>query len=121
MDESINPYTDLCDLCCDWVGTNKGAPASVVASNYPELMEQVLIHFTKMDVTGADEFIQYACFGNWERMHVTRIEETLDANAWAKILVDEIFYCSDRWSWDRIIRVQWIYQRLRCMVRMMQE
>ena len=30
----------------------------------------------------------------------------------ADILVGDVLYCSDRFSYDRLLRIQWVYQRL---------
>lgn len=58
-------------------------------------------------------FFRYACWGNWEKIHETDEEKKITINELAQDLVDEIFYCSDRWSWDRLLRTHWIYQRIK--------
>lgn len=45
-------------------------------------------------------------------MHLTGPEGYITSEQWAKHLLNEITYFSDRWTWDRVIRAQWIYKRL---------
>ena len=45
-------------------------------------------------------------------MHLTRPEGYITSEQWAKHLLNEITYFSDRWTWDRVMRAQWIYKRL---------
>lgn len=55
--------------------------------------------------------------GNWKKMWLTDEEEKeSDADICVGLLGD-IFYCSDRMSWDRLARINWQYQRLLKRVR----
>ena len=103
----------LCSHCCKWANDHDGADPKAVMEDYPAMMEEVLNSFGLAEVD-AENFIADACFGNWQRMHETDEErQTLDARHYADIIVGDVWYCSDRWSWDRVIRIQWAYQRLR--------
>ena len=103
---------DVCEACCKWVHKCEGKSPAYVRDTYPKMMRVVLKEKFGMPKKAASVFIAEACNGNWERLHETNIEEKVDAATYADYLVNDVWYCSDRWSWDRVIRVQWAYQRL---------
>lgn len=103
---------DVCEKCCEWVHDCEDKSPLSVADSYPNMMCYVLKHKFLMTKSSAKEFVSEACYGNWERLHETSAEKVLDAGQYASVLRDEVWYCSDRWSWDRVIRVQWLYKRL---------
>lgn len=49
--------------------------------------------------------------GNWERLHTTEEEDKLTPEEWLEKLRYEVFYCSDRWSLDRLTRCHWLYRQ----------
>ena len=51
--------------------------------------------------------------GNWQRLWLTDEDKTISASAFAVKLVGEVFYASDRMSWDRLLRINWLYLRLK--------
>lgn len=50
--------------------------------------------------------------GNWKKMWLTEEEKSENAESISTALIGDIFYCSDRMSWDRLVRINWQYQRL---------
>ena len=50
-------------------------------------------------------------YGNWERLHTTEEEQKLTPQEWLRKLHYEVFYCSDRWSLDRLTRCHWLYRQ----------
>lgn len=48
--------------------------------------------------------------GNWERLHLTDEEQRMPPDHWLEKLRWEIWYCSDRWSLDRLTRCHWLYR-----------
>ncbi len=50
--------------------------------------------------------------GNWEKMWLTPEEEAEPIDKICQSFIWDIFYCSDRMSWDRLTRINWQYQRL---------
>lgn len=104
---------DACEHCCSWTHDMSGREPSEVRDTYPKMMRKVLRHLFHMPKRAANEFIENACSGNWKRMHLTGAEAYLSPAQWSEHLINEVRYFSDRWSWDRVIRAQWIYQRLR--------
>lgn len=97
--------------CCTWANAVQKMTPSEVATTFPTVMRPVLASFG-LRGADADAFLEDACAGNWERLHTTHAEDLLTARQIADRLADEVYYCSDRWSWDRLIRTQWLYQRL---------
>lgn len=49
--------------------------------------------------------------GNWARLHRTIEEDDYSVERWLKLLRDDVFYCSDRWSLDRLTRCHWLFRR----------
>lgn len=112
----VNPkkkITDVCDLCCTWYEDHKFLSPKDIVQDYPSLMEYILIKKFNFSKEAASKFINDACMGNWDRLHETTIEKTISAETYADQLIGDIHYCSDRWTWDRVIRVQWLYKRLK--------
>lgn len=103
---------DICGYCCEWVHETEGKSPATVRDAYPKMMRKVLKERFGMSKEAATRFIEEACWGNWKKLHETDIERHADAAMYAKMLRDDVWYCSDRWSWDRVIRIQWLYRRL---------
>lgn len=47
--------------------------------------------------------------GNWSRLHLTEDEEAVTGAEWLGALRDDVWYCSDRWTFDRLMRCHWRY------------
>ena len=105
--------TDVCDHCCGWVSDHRGVLPAEVERDYPSMMAYVLLCEFGIGEEAARGFTTDACTGNWERLHLTEPERHIDSAGWAEMLLDEVFYFSDRWSWDRVLRAQWLYKMLR--------
>lgn len=103
---------DVCRWCCEWHSEMEGKSPFVVRDAYPRMMRKVLRHEFHMSKRAAKDFVEDACQGNWERLHETGTERRVIAEEFAAELLSEVWYCSDRWSWDRVLRVQWLYKRL---------
>lgn len=103
---------DVCSWCCEWVHKMDGKSPVKVRDTYPKMMRKVLGKEFGLSKRAAGDFVSDACDGNWERLHETSVEKVVDATMYARELVSDVWYCSDRWSWDRVLRVQWLYKRL---------
>lgn len=55
--------------------------------------------------------------GNWKKMWRTQEDEDESDEDICNGLLGDIFYCSDRMSWDRLARINWQYQNLLKRVR----
>lgn len=47
---------------------------------------------------------------NWDHLHESNIERRMTASEWLDWFSSDLFYCSDRWSFDRMLRVQWTFR-----------
>lgn len=103
---------DVCDYCCEWVSDHRGAEPAIVMEDYPKMMRKVLRHEFGLSKNAAKEFVDTACEGNWLKLHETDVERETSSEVYAKMILGDIHYCSDRWGWDRILRIQWLYRRL---------
>lgn len=103
---------DVCEYCCKWVSDHKGAEPTIVMEDYPKMMQKVLMHELGFSKDIANEFTKTACEGNWLKLHETDVEKYVGSDVYAEMILDELFYISDRISFDRIFRVQWLYRRL---------
>ena len=108
----MSEKVDICEVCCTWVRENRDTSPATIASTYPKMMQAVLMEKFHMSKKAAKCFVREACSGNWDKIHETRLEKELDAETLADALVSDVWYCSDRWSWDRVMRVQWLYMRV---------
>lgn len=50
------------------------------------------------------------CEGNWKHLHMTKKEEYYTETQWLSELAYDVFYCSDRWSFDRLMRNHWAFR-----------
>lgn len=55
---------------------------------------------------------------NWEHLHLTEEEEQYDLETWIDRFKYDIFYCSDRWSFARLYRVNWMYNQIRYLAKL---
>ena len=103
---------DACDYCCKWVARHKGTEPAEVMADYPKMMCKVLRHKFGLSKSAAKVFVRTACEGNWLKLHETDVEKHVGSDVYAEMILGELFYISDRISFDRILRVQWLYQGL---------
>ena len=48
---------------------------------------------------------------NWKHLHQTEDEGKRTPSDWKDEFAWEVFYCCDRWSFERLLRVQWLFRR----------
>lgn len=48
--------------------------------------------------------------GNWLRLWLTEDEKRRTTESWLDDFRHEVWYCSDRWSLDRLTRCHWLYR-----------
>ena len=51
-------------------------------------------------------------YGNWQKLWQTDEEKAASIQRYAHMLIGEVFYASDRMSWDRLLRINWTYLRM---------
>lgn len=49
--------------------------------------------------------------GNWEHFHLTDEEAEWTASHWLEVLCWDVWYCSDRWTLDRLTRCHWTFRQ----------
>lgn len=49
--------------------------------------------------------------GNWERLNLTDEEFKRTSDDWLDSLREDVWYCSDRWSLDRLTRCHWKFRQ----------
>lgn len=103
---------DVCEYCCEWVSDHRGAEPAIVMEDYPRMMRKVLRHEFRLPKRVANEFIETACEGNWLKLYETDVEKHVGSDVYAEMILGELLYISDKLSFDRILRIQWLYQRL---------
>lgn len=50
-------------------------------------------------------------YGNWVHLNMTDEEKAMTADDWLEKFLADVFYCSDRWSLDRLLRCHWQYRK----------
>ena len=105
---------NVCQLCMDFCNKYENySDMQLFIDEYKILMKKILKYNFKIPARCADEIICSLGQGNWEHLWETEEEQTIMTPIKIKeYVLEEIFYCSDRWSWDRILRVNWAMIRL---------
>lgn len=49
--------------------------------------------------------------GNWEHLHQTDAEKERTVEEWLECFRADVWYCSDRWSLDRLTRCHWLWRQ----------
>lgn len=115
---------DVCERCCDFYHTYHEANidpktedgkllAPVFLKEYEELMVHVLEEEFEISGEPAERIVETLGYGNWERLWETDEEAAKPIDELKEDFIGDIFYCSDRWTWDRVLRVNWLYQVLK--------
>ena len=86
---------------CDVVGIKNG---------WHSIFNDVCYHFS-FNKNNAYMLWKNLCEGNWEHLHQTDEEKSKDAAWWFNRFCGEVFYCSDRWSMDRLMRCHWLHRQ----------
>lgn len=75
------------------------------------LIFQEVAGFLGFDGTAIDILWNTLVIGNWEHLHATDEEKALSEADALKAFKSDVFYCSDRWSLDRLTRCHWLYRQ----------
>ena len=83
-----------------------------VINTYPKVFSCLCSYnFALDDITINSLFVGLAQ-GNWKHFWETDEEKRKNIDELCEELRSEVFYISDRMSWDRLIRTHWIWQRI---------
>lgn len=84
-----------------------------IIKTYPKVFNTICKYNFKLSQRVIKSLFDGLSYGNWERLHETEAEMTMTIPELCNSLRWEVFYCSDRMSWDRLCRIHWIWQRIR--------
>ena len=105
---------DVCKKCMEFCKRNEdnNTANEVLISDYRKLMTSVLKNEFHISKKASKSVIDSLGYGNWKHLWMTDEEKSKSIEEIKDTLIGEIFYCSDRWSWDRVLRVNWVFLRL---------
>ena len=84
-----------------------------ILDKYPKMFNAICIYCFKLPKRIRNSLFDDLMQGNWEYLHETEIEKKESISELCKTLQWEVFYCSDRMSWDRLCRIHWYWQRIK--------
>ena len=83
-----------------------------ILDKYPKMFDAICIYNFKHPNRIRNDWFDNLCKGNWEHLWETEEEKKMTIAELCYELRGEVFYCSDRMSWDRLCRIHWIWQRI---------
>ena len=83
-----------------------------IVREYPKMFDAICIYNFKLPNRIRNDLFDNLCKGNWEHLWETEEEKKMTIAELCYELRGEVFYCSDRMSWDRLCRIHWIWQRI---------
>lgn len=83
-----------------------------ILGKYPKMFNAICIYNFKLPNRIRNDLFDNLCKGNWEHLWETEEEKKMTIAELCYELRGEVFYCSDRMSWDRLCRIHWIWQRI---------
>lgn len=83
-----------------------GGDVAEVERLWRKTFESVLIaeRFTRRAI---DYMWDNLAQGNWKHLHQTDEEKAMTTDEWLELFRGDVWYCSDRWSLDRLTRCHW--------------
>lgn len=83
-----------------------------ILDKYPKMFDAICIYNFKLPNRIRNDLFDNLCKGNWEHLWETEEEKKMTIAELCYELRGEVFYCSDRMSWDRLCSIHWIWQRI---------
>ena len=126
----IDWFLHLWDSIIDWFGGNsyrkcmifcnkynvdafhRGVNLGEFNKDYRWLVNNIMLFEFGFPAHIRSKFIDNR-YTRWDHFVPTAEEDKKDIVDWAMDIVGEIFYCSDRWSLDKLIKISWMYSELR--------
>lgn len=103
-----NAYTDCMDFFVKYEKQHNNAQA--VTDDWRKVFVSVCKHLG-INRKSANVLFEDMCFGNWDHLHKTDEEREFTADIWFEKFIYDMFYCSDRWSVDRLMRCHWYFRQ----------
>lgn len=104
----------ICDECGNFADDCGGSYSDVDVSKVVDSWHEIFVHvcyYLDIDFKSAEVLWKNLAWGNWEHLHKTEEEEQYSEKEWFKKFVSDVFYCSDRWSLDRLERCHWQFRQ----------
>lgn len=84
-----------------------------ILDKYPKMFEAICIYCFKLPKRIRKSLFHGLVQGNWEHLWETDEEKKMTIAELCEQLKWDVFYCSDRMSWDRFCRIHWNWQRIK--------
>lgn len=105
----VNSAYSLSMELCGYVKHNEDCSPEEVERLWKRIFEAVLIR-EKFTRSAIDYMWKNLAQGNWEHFHLTEEETQRTSSEWLEEFELDVFYCSDRWSLDRLTRCHWMWR-----------
>ena len=83
-----------------------------IVRKYPKMFDAICIYNFKLPNRIRNDLCDNLCKGKWGYLWEAEEEERMTIAELCHELRGEVFYCSDRMSWDRLCSIHWIWQRI---------
>lgn len=83
-----------------------------IIAAYPHMFKAICHYWFHLSNHTTKSLFQDLGYGNWKHLWETDEEKERTIYELCKELKSEVFYCSDRMTWDRLLRVHWLWQRI---------
>lgn len=103
-----NVYTDCMDFFARYEKRHDDAKA--VTDGWHKVFVGVCKHLG-INRRSANVLFENMCLGNWKHLHQTDGESEFTSDIWFDKFLWDVFYCSDRWSVDRLMRCHWCFRQ----------
>ena len=100
--------TRICKTCTSFP-EYKDVDIARVANMWHNAFNDICYHFG-INNKGAKFLWDAMCRYNWEHLHPTEEEVNKSNEERYNSFEGDVFYCSDRWSFDRLMRCHWKFR-----------
>lgn len=84
-----------------------------VLDKYPKMFEAICIYCFKLPKRIRKDLFYELAQGNWKHLWETDEEKKMTIAELCENLKWDVYYCSDKMSWDRLCRIHWNWQRIK--------
>ena len=84
-----------------------------ILDKYPEIFNAICVYCFKLPKRIRKDLFDNLVKGNWKHLWEMDEEKKMTIAELCKQLKWDVFYCSDRMSWDRLCRIHWNWQRIK--------
>lgn len=110
-DEAVDYIIAQCAKLSKWCEKPKKVTEKKLRRKWNKLFIDIC-QYMGIDNLSAIVLFEQLVLGNWEHIHLTEDEEKYTHSEWLAKFSSDIFYCSDRWSLDRLMRCHWLYRQI---------